>query len=536
MDSLYWRPYNTNYLYVSPKVDSPSPTQRTPMSFHYHSSVTCMDPSGDYVYEANGAKLYRFSTTTGAMDSFSLSYSGTHACATDGRYIYVPSSEISSTIYKYTMTGTYVNTTTLNQVVEIFTMSVCRDTFWGSPSIGATTFYAYPTSQFNGDSINYVTSWNVGSGRPYLGNLAYDGTYFYLAWIAETGNRTFKRFYSNRTLWTTGTTSFDSRSLMAMSLPAVPGDVGTTRIITPSGDIPYGVPVIPQAKVRNYSSVAQRFSVRFDIDTVYSSIRYVDNLLPDDSVTVSFDTFPATAPGSHAVKCSTQLSSDTVPTNDKATDACFVSLVDAGTRAILAPTGTIPFGTPVTPQALVKNFGTAAATFTAKFTIGTFYRDSQTVSNLPAGESLIVNFADWAADTAGTFATGCSTRLSGDQKPANDRASDSVFVQLTGVVDSSLLVPHSSFLVSPNPLASGFATVSFTGALEHSGTGALRLSIYDISGRRVIHSSFDIRARAGGTASRASFPVDLRSLPTGVYLVEVTATGLSATRKLVIQR
>ena len=469
MDSLYWRPANTNYLYVSPKVDSPTPTQRTAMSFHNGQARPCMDPHGDFVYEVNSSNLYRFSTVDGSMTTYALSPSGSATgCATDGQYVYVPSSMTSETIYKYTMTGTYVNTTVLDLATEQWGMSICRDTFWANPSMGVFTYYAYPTSQFNGGSINYVTSWDVGSGSPFnLGNIAYDGTYFYVAWMGESGG-TFRRFYSDRTPWTKGKVYIDSRSCMAMSVPHPPGDVGTLRVIAPTGDIPYGVPVVPQAKVRNYSSVAQSFPVHFDIDTVYSSTVYVDSLQPNDSVTVSFDTFPATAPGSHAVKCSTLLSSDTVRTNDKATDACFVSVVDVGTRAVLAPTGTIPYGTPVAPQARVKNFGAAAATFTAKFTIGTFYRDSQTVSDLPAGESLVVNFADWAADTAGTFATQCSTRLSGDQIPADDKAIGAVAVDLTDAGGWCITAPAGSGVidsgttVTPRCTAANYGTQAAT--------------------------------------------------------------------------
>jgi len=488
-----------------------------------------MDPNGDYVYEVYGTKLYRFSTTNGAMDSFTLSYSGRYHCSTDGQYIYVPAGEFSRTIYKYTMTGAYVNTTTLSTTVEAITSSVCRDTFWASPSVGSTIRYAFPTSRFNGDTINYVTTWNIGGGSSpgCAGNIAYDGTCFYLGWLGASSN-TFKRFYSNRTLWTTGTVTYDNRSCMSPCVYGVPGDVGCTRVIGPSDTIQYGDLVIPQAAVTNYSTVPQTFPVEFDIGACYAGTVLVTDLAPGDSATVSFDTWRVLNSGPFTIKCSTQLSSDSVRGNDKATAACFVSLVDAGTRVILAPTGTIPYGVPVAPQALVKNSGTAAATFTARFTIGTFYRDSQTVGNLPAGESLVVNFADWAADTAGYFATRCSIRLSGDQIPGDDMAEDSVLVQLTGVVDSSPLVPHASLSVSPNPLASGFATVSFTGAREHSGAGALRLSVYDIFGRRVLRSSLETR--------KSPLPLDVRSLPAGVYLVEATAADVSATRKLVVQR
>ncbi|MBM3313310.1 hypothetical protein FJY70_01800, partial [candidate division WOR-3 bacterium] len=233
-----------------------------------------------------------------------------------------------------------------------------------------------------------------------------------------------------------------------------PGDVGTLRVIGPSGNIPYGVPVIPQAKVKNYSTVAQTFPVRFNIGTVYSNTQVVRDLAAGDSATVNFASWAADVAGPHATKCSTMLHYDTLRSNDKATGNCFVPLVDAGVRAILAPTGTIPYGTPVQPQARVKNFGTAVIpSFSVKFTIGGFYRDSVTVTNLGAGESTVVNFRNWAADTAGTFTTRCTTRLAGDQIPADDTLSGSVFCQLTdaavvciyappggGVVDSGISV------------------------------------------------------------------------------------------------
>jgi hypothetical protein len=97
-----------------------------------------------------------------------------------------------------------------------------------------------------------------------------------------------------------------------------------------------------------------------------------------------------------------------------------------------------------------------------------------------------------------------------------------------GVVSSSFLVPRSSFIVSPNPLASGFATVSFTRQLDHSTAGPLSLSVYDASGRLVRQSAI--------YNQQSAMVLDLRSMPAGVYLLKVTAAGFSATRKLVVQR
>jgi hypothetical protein len=85
--------------------------------------------------------------------------------------------------------------------------------------------------------------------------------------------------------------------------------------------------------------------------------------------------------------------------------------------------------------------------------------------------------------------------------------------------------------VSPNPLASGFATVRLslphcrTGAVE-AKAGSATLEVFNACGR-LVHSSLAIRT--------SSFRLDLRSMPAGVYLVKVTTEGFSTTQKLVVE-
>lgn len=79
--------------------------------------------------------------------------------------------------------------------------------------------------------------------------------------------------------------------------------------------------------------------------------------------------------------------------------------------------------------------------------------------------------------------------------------------------------------VQPNPLRSGFATVRF--ALPKAAV--LRLALYDVAGRAVLHQT--VPAVKQGTTS-----LDIRSIPNGVYLVRLDADGYSATQKLVVQR
>ena len=211
-DSLYWKDLSsTTYLKSSAKVQNPSPANRTAMVFHDGQSTTCMDPDGDYVFEVGGTSLYQYSTVDGSMTTYTLSYSGGSGCATDGQYIYRPN---GTTMYKYTMTGTYVNSTTTNVSCDAFSISCCRDTVWfTNDRYNDVNLYGYACSNFAGGSISNDATWNVGTGTDGVGPVAWDGQYFYLAWIGTT-NITFKRFYSDRTLYSTGTVSIDPRSVM----------------------------------------------------------------------------------------------------------------------------------------------------------------------------------------------------------------------------------------------------------------------------------------------------------------------------------
>ncbi len=220
-DSLYWHPYSTSYLYYSPKATSPTATQRTAMSFMNGQGTTCMDPNGNYVYEANSTTLRRFSTVDGSYTDYALSYTGGAGCATDGQYIYRPN---GTTMYKYTMTGTYVNSTTTNYSCDAYSISCCRDTVWfTNDRYNGVNLYGYACSKFTGGSISNDVTWNVSTGTNGIGNVCYDGTYFYLPWIG-TSPITFKRFYSDRTLYTTGTVNIDSRGCMCKKPQQVSAD------------------------------------------------------------------------------------------------------------------------------------------------------------------------------------------------------------------------------------------------------------------------------------------------------------------------
>jgi hypothetical protein len=95
-----------------------------------------------------------------------------------------------------------------------------------------------------------------------------------------------------------------------------------------------------------------------------------------------------------------------------------------------------------------------------------------------------------------------------------------------GVALASLPALNSALIVSPNPLRSGFVTISLARPLDPLDPHALSLSLFDASGR-LVHSSM---------VRRPPSVLDLRSMPAGVYLLKVSGDGLTSTAKLAVQR
>ncbi|MBM3323932.1 T9SS type A sorting domain-containing protein [candidate division WOR-3 bacterium] len=95
---------------------------------------------------------------------------------------------------------------------------------------------------------------------------------------------------------------------------------------------------------------------------------------------------------------------------------------------------------------------------------------------------------------------------------------------------------RQTLVCTPNPCR-GSAVLHWDGDMTRFRRGIgivspepsiMSLRVYDASGRVVLHSSLDI--------SNSSFPLDLRSLRAGIYIVRLTVGSNSVTDKLVIQR
>ncbi len=96
-------------------------------------------------------------------------------------------------------------------------------------------------------------------------------------------------------------------------------DVGALRVVFPADTFRTRAQVVPRAWVRNYSGVAQSFSVRMEISGgIYYDSRVVSGLAPYDSALVEFEAWPVRDVGTFAVSCFTVLSTDKEPGNDTA--------------------------------------------------------------------------------------------------------------------------------------------------------------------------------------------------------------------------
>ena len=82
------------------------------------------------------------------------------------------------------------------------------------------------------------------------------------------------------------------------------------------------------------------------------------------------------------------------------------------------------------------------------------------------------------------------------------------------------------FAVAPNPAVSGLATLSYGLAKA----GAASVTVTGVDGRVVLVRSIETNGTNG------TYPLDLRKLGAGVYIVRLESDGLAATQKLIIGR
>ncbi|MDH5186865.1 MAG: choice-of-anchor J domain-containing protein, partial [candidate division WOR-3 bacterium] len=144
-------------------------------------------------------------------------------------------------------------------------------------------------------------------------------------------------------------------------------DVGVIAITAPPAMVDSGQSVIPQAIVKNFGTIQlNNVPVRFWIDT-WQSDTIITTLAPNESTIVNFSSWTAAQRGNFAVKCSTLLTGDMNPANDRQAGSIFVRVLDVQTISIIQPADTVNLGDTITPQTFIRNNGNTNVTFPVRF-------------------------------------------------------------------------------------------------------------------------------------------------------------------------
>ncbi|MCX7733049.1 MAG: hypothetical protein N2248_07815, partial [candidate division WOR-3 bacterium] len=293
-----------------------------------------------------------------------------------------------------------------------------------------------------------------------------------------------------------------------------PVDVAATEILSPTGSIPYGVAITPQAKVWNFGSGTQSFPVEFRIGSVYADTQSVTGLAPGESAIVSFDQWTPMAKGTYATSATTLLSGDEVPGNNTVTGSVDVYLVDVQPTAIVRPVGNVDSGAVIAPQVRVRNNGTSTVSFYVQLQIGSSYNQQRLVVGLtPDEERLITGFPNWTANQLGDFEVRCTTRLTGDMIPANDLLTDSVHVHKYDVATTAITVPSGNV----NRGAVITPTAKYANYGDQAANVDVHYVIYD-SAMSAVYDQTEQLTLDPGTEVEHAFGTQWNAANTGSYL------------------
>jgi hypothetical protein len=169
----------------------------------------------------------------------------------------------------------------------------------------------------------------------------------------------------------------------------------------------------------------------------------------------------------------------------------------ASVRIVQPAANNVDSGTVVTPSAVVRNLGDSTASFPVLFTIGAFYADTQTVTNLAHGDSVTVVFDTWPAIQRGPQTARCSTALAADESTANDRVTRNFTVRVRDVGVDSIIAPKGNVNL-------GVALTPQARVTNH-GTGSANFQAKIYIGPFIAESAF-VFGLASGASQTVNFP------------------------------
>lgn len=222
-------------------------------------------------------------------------------------------------------------------------------------------------------------------------------------------------------------------SLVLGRLDYVDRNLRVDTIYAPRGIFNRGDTATPRCRVANIGTDSAFYRVFFTVGTFYRESTSLGLLRAGETAHVAFPRWNATELGTFAARCSVATTGDPDLANNIKEATVTVVYRDVGCLRIVAPRDTVPVDTVIVPQAWVRNFGSPTQVFAARFRIGAAYNVTVNNITVPPGESLLISATPWTPPGIGQYVVSCSTMLSGDLVPANDRATATVYARQTGI-------------------------------------------------------------------------------------------------------
>ncbi len=240
-------------------------------------------------------------------------------------------------------------------------------------------------------------------------------------------------------------------------------DVLVLKIPSPPRTIDSGATQGIACTVYNYGLDTARYHIRAHIPGLYDE--YSAELIhpPNTKLRISFPPFTANWPrGSYILTCSTRFNYDQFSSNDAKQCTIRVRVRDVGVIEILSPPDEVNYGDSITPIVRIRNFGTENASFWARMTIGSLYKESVYVNNLAPAENRDLSFPNWFVQERGTLQAKCATLLSNDLRPENNESEKRVRVGIGDVGTVQILSPSgicdSGETVIPRSIVKNYGT------------------------------------------------------------------------------
>lgn len=278
-------------------------------------------------------------------------------------------------------------------------------------------------------------------------------------------------------VWSTNIQVSGDHELRGWTMRQQQHDFACTGILVPGGTCDSGVSLVPQARVMNVGlNTETNVPVIFKAPAAYVDTVWVPTLASFRDTVLRFDPWLPLQRGPNVLTCSTALSGDEVPVNDKSTLTTVVHVMDVGCITILSPTGSYDSSSTATPLAIVMNYGTRAAGFRTRMKVGTDYVAEES-TYLETGENRTLTFPDWMATARGIHMVKCSTMCRTDLLVRNNSRVGYVRVDIHDVGAQAIAWPSGANV----PKGNNVPRVT----LKNFGT----LAEYDIKGQFEITDS-----------------------------------------------